>query len=468
MAGIGSKRDNGATRRSVMAGAAGFALTGEAALANPNPEGKPRVMLGPMLGATTPTSAKIWLRLSGDYFDAAVQVTDEPHAAIPVWRDAAVVRAAEADDFTTVASLEGLKPGRRYGYRLRVDGDADRYLRRLPPFAFKTAPEGPARFRVAFGSCARVQDDPIQPIWNGVRLNEPDLMFWLGDNIYGDSLNPEIIASEWRRQRFVPSFQPLGRSVSQLATWDDHDFGLDNFDRTNPIKTDTLRIFHQYWANPSAGLPDTPGVFFTHSFGGVDFFFLDGRYHRSPNSDEDGPDKTMLGAGQLAWLKAGLKASRAPFKVLISGGGWSKLKGPGGDAWSGFLHERDALFDFIRDEAISGVLLLSGDTHFPYVAGIPRAQTGGYDLYDFCSSALAQVVNGSVGRVSDRLAHMAPDVFVRAPVLNLNNAGVLDFDLTQSPARASFTVVDVNGRSVWGERLTLTADQLVNGAPSTL
>ena len=99
-----------------------------------------------------------------------------------------------------------------------------------------------------------------------------------------------------------------------------------------------------------AAFADTPGVFFRYEYGGVDFFVLDGRYHRDPNGSPDGPGKTMLGAAQLAWLEAGLRASRAPFKLLVSGSGWSMADGPQGDTWAAFRHERDALFDFIRDQ----------------------------------------------------------------------------------------------------------------------
>jgi alkaline phosphatase D len=56
----------------------------------------------------------------------------------------------------------------------------------------------------------------------------------------------------------------------------------------------------------------------------------------------------MLGGEQKAWLKDELRASRAPFKVLVSGGGFSKAE-RGGDSWAVYTNERDELFDFIRD-----------------------------------------------------------------------------------------------------------------------
>ncbi|MCB1121986.1 MAG: alkaline phosphatase D family protein, partial [Verrucomicrobiae bacterium] len=127
----------------------------------------------------------------------------------------------------------------------------------------------------------------------------------------------KFLAEEYRSQRQVRSLQPVLRSIPNLAIWDDHDYGLNGHDRENPIKDVALKVFKDYWANPGYGLPDAPGVFFQYSYGGVDFFFLDGRYYRDPATMDDGPGKTMLGSKQLAWLKAGLKKSQAPFKFLI-------------------------------------------------------------------------------------------------------------------------------------------------------
>lgn len=450
-------------RRSLLWGATTLSLAPAAVLAGRNPLGKPRVLLGPMLGPVTPESATLWLRMSGDYFDSTLEYT--PDGLLGPWRTTEPFRASLQDDLTVRVQIDGLAPGHRYHYRVRVRGKPDRYLRGGPPSTFRTAPLGPAQFRVAFGSCARVQDDPEQPIWRALQQWQPDLFLWLGDNIYGDSLNPQVLATEYQRQRFVPAFQPLARSVPQLATWDDHDFGLDNYDHTNPIKDDALALFKQYWANPAAGTSDTPGVFFRYHYGGVDFFFLDCRYYRSENTTEDGPGKTMLGLPQLTWLKSELERSRAPFKILVSGSNWALGQNLGSDTWAGFLHERNALFEHIRERGIDGVVLLAGNTHFPYASCSPWSDYGGYDLYDLTSSALAQVVDKQAPMPANPDAPIAPDHFVRPPLLNVNNAGILDFDLTGTEPSLRFNVVDVRGRALW-PWLVLRASELTNGTAS--
>ncbi|MGH1558893.1 alkaline phosphatase D family protein [Caulobacter segnis] len=175
--------------------------------------------------------------------------------------------------------------------------------------------------------------------------------------------------------------------------------------------------------------------------------------------------KNSSAGASSRWLKARLLASKAPFKVLACGSGWSRFKGPGGDAWSAYLHERERLFNFIRDHKISGVVLLSGDTHFPYVACAPWSEQGGYDLYDLVSSALAQVVSGSpmdLGRIA---ARMAPDQMIRQPLLGINNAGIIDFDMTGKTPTLGFNVIDIRGKALY-DPPTLRADELVNGVSS--
>lgn len=412
--------------------------------------GTPRVMEGPMVGVAAPDAVTVWVRLSGEY-EAVLEVSASRHFRNAV--ASAPVRPSRAgDDCTAVLRVEGLSPATPYFYRILVNGKPDAYL---DIFQTKTAPAGPARFAVAFGSCPRVQRDRVQPIWTSLQAAAPDLFFWIGDNIYGDSLDPQALAEEYRRQRAVASLQGFIASVPQLAVWDDHDFGLNDHDRTNPVKEASLGIFKRYWANPSYGLPDTPGVFFRYAYGGVDFFLLDCRYHRDPNTDPDTPEKTFLGAGQLAWLQRELKASTSPFKVLVSGSGWTCAKGEGGDSWAAFLHERNRLFDFIRDEGISGVILISGDTHVGEFNAIPRSDQGGYDLYDLVSSPLAQKANTGWRK-------RFPELRVRTPYEG-DNAGRMVFDMTGAVPSVELNLMDVGGKPVWTP-VVLTPDDLCNGA----
>lgn len=422
-------------------------------------DGYPRLIGGPMLGAVSPDSARLWMRATGR-FPVAIRYGHKPDLSDA--RTSAAIDATPTNDYVAKLTLQELEPATRYYYRPLVDNKPAKYLETLPAFSFKTAPEAgrAVRFRIGFGSCARWQEYPVQPIWTSLRLWEPDLFFWLGDNVYADTTERSILSDFYKVQRKVPEFQPFGRSVPQLAIWDDHDYGLNNHNRTSPVREDSHDIFRRFWVNPAYGTSETKGIFFHYAYGGVDFFFLDTRYHRMPNAAPDGPGKTMLGEGQKAWLKKKLLASKAPFKVVISGSGWTyNPKAFGEDTWTSFRHERDEIFNFIRGEGVSGVILMSGDVHRAEANCIPRSEQGGYDLFEMVSSGLAQ--STSMPELIE-----TPEVRLREPFTGGHNAGILDFDLTAADPVVRFNVVDITGQTVWDHAVEVRASQLRNGVAS--
>jgi alkaline phosphatase D len=413
--------------------------------------GYPRALQGPMIGAPGPNHFTVWVRASGA-FEVTLEYSTDRDFSTVLQGSTALAKADE--NCCVVVRADGLQPDTTYWYRLKYAGEEDRY--QFLPHRTKTAPEGPADFRIAFGSCCRIQFDPDQRIWNAVRGLDPDMFFWLGDNIYADSDQPAALTDLYARGRTVERLEPLLRSTPQLATWDDHDFGYNDSDGHSPFKAQSLQVFKNFWANPTFGEADNPGVYFKQHYGGVDFFVLDGRYHRDRTDKTDDANKTMLGAAQKAWLKRELKASRTPFKVLAIGGGWSTAENEkGGDSWGVFLTERNEIFDFIRDHGISGVVCISGDSHMGELNCIPRSGEGGYDIYDFCSSPLAQMPAAKNTR-------QAPEVRVRDTWTRSVNVGLMRFDMTGDTPTLTYTLHDIMGESVW-DALVLTPADLKNG-----
>ena len=60
-------------------------------------------------------------------------------------------------------------------------------------------------FTIAFGSCAN-QGHPL-PIFDEVVKHQPDVFLFLGDNIYGDTMDMDVLRNKYQRLGSKPSYQ---------------------------------------------------------------------------------------------------------------------------------------------------------------------------------------------------------------------------------------------------------------------
>jgi alkaline phosphatase D len=351
---------------------------------------------GPMHAWTELRSTAIWVQTARP---AAVQLRYFPAAAPAAARLTPVVATAAAQEHIATFLLSGLEPATEYRYELYIDGSL---VERPYPLAFTTQPlwqwRQPAPdFEAMFGSCLYVNEGPYDrpgtpygsehEILSAMAARRPDLMLWLGDNLYtreADYFSAAGLAARYRHDRALPELQPFLAATSHYATWDDHDYGPNNSDSTYPLKATSLELFARYWPAPVYGTPDTAGVFQKVSWGDVDFFLLDDRYHRKPNGWPAGADKTMLGRAQMEWLKASLVASKATFKVIANG---NQVLNPNSsyERMTEFTDTEELTAWIVRNR-IGGVLFLSGDRHHTELIRVQRP--GAYPFYDFTSSSI--------------------------------------------------------------------------------
>src|SRR5690606_35105418 len=100
--------------------------------------------------------------------------------------------------------------------------------------------------------------------------------------------------------------------------------------------------------NGSAAIEADPGapIYQQCQVGRVQFVVTDTRYNRSPNSDADGPSKTMLGPAQKAWLLDLLSTTTAEALVILTQDPWIPT---GMDTWGQFRTEQAELVDMLSD-----------------------------------------------------------------------------------------------------------------------
>ena len=409
---------------------------------------------GPMVGRTTPSSARIWLRTTASW---PVQVRHARRADMRGARTTSPIVPSVAEDFVAEVVLDALPAGTETFYEVLVGGQpiAPPGTR---PRSFRTAPVAGARFTAAVGSCVRYSLDPNEPIFGTIRQADPDLLLMVGDNHYGNSADPTISTFHYMRERSVSTFADLTAHTPTWAIWDDHDFGPNNaVGATTPGRGASLAVFQRFWPNGAFGSDGARGIWSSFEWGDVAFFLLDTRYHRDqPSRHADG---SMLGGVQAQWLRDALEASSATFKVLISGSQWS-LDGSR-DSWRMARSERRELFGFIERKGISGVFLVSGDVHRSEVRVLNRTPRGydhsqddvpaAYDLYEVTSSPLQsshRKCERAQVRADQRLMCAGRDwMFV-----------LLHFDTAAETPSVTFDIRNLAGRSLY--RHTVTIDEL--------
>jgi len=260
--------------------------------------------------------------------------------------------------------------------------------------------------KICFGSCASQGRD--QPIWDTVITKQPDLFLFIGDNIYGDTEDMALMRKKYAQLKAKPGYQRLTESTPILATWDDHDYGVNDGGSEYPMKAESAKEHLDFFNVPQ----DSPrrsrdGIYGAKTFGPkgqrVQVILLDTRSFRSspmlrnkltkeekkaknivgwysPHTDIN---TTILGAEQWSWLEKQLK-QKADLRIIASSIqviSYEKRM----ECWGNFPHERQRLFDLIKKTKANNALFISGDVHFSEISMDPN---GPYPLYDFTSSGI--------------------------------------------------------------------------------
>jgi alkaline phosphatase D len=407
-----------------------------------------------MHGFADQSSLTLWVQT-----ERAARVTVEFSPETDPGRRRRVEAATRAeDDFAAALRLAGLDPGTRYRYMVLVDGKPAAEAGRFATQPLWQARSEPPDFSVAFGSCLYLNDRfsrPGQPwgaeygILDAIAAQAPDLMLWLGDNVYfrePEWTSLEGMSARYRAYRAHPALRRLARATSHVAIWDDHDYGPNDADGSFVMKGAALEAFKRYWPNPSHGLPGVPGVFGMVTFGDADFFLLDDRFNRYPNRYPQTPEKTMLGRAQLEWLKQALVYSRATFKIIAAGGQfWNRANRF--EAFQNYPAEQKALGDWLIEQKIAGVVFLSGDRHFGGLWRVERPGT--YPLYEFTSSPLTAGPVGNLAADERENPELVPGTLI-----NQRNFGMLRVSGPRKERSLTLEAYDASGKLLWQRRLS--------------
>lgn len=254
--------------------------------------------------------------------------------------------------------------------------------------------------RIAFGSC-NSQDKP-QDVWYTIIKEKPQLFVFLGDNIYGDTEDMALLKKKYDMLLAKPGYIELKKNTKVLATWDDHDYGVNDGGKEYPKKEQSKELFLKVFDEPAGSDRFThKGIYTSYLYGPkgkcLQIIMLDTRTFRDSlcwaGKDEDcigeyaqctDTTKTMLGTEQWKWLEEQFKVE-ADARLICSStqfledfNGW--------EGWINMPHERERMLKLIQKTKANGVFFISGDVHYAEMSLLNR--NGMYPIYDITSSGM--------------------------------------------------------------------------------
>lgn len=313
-------------------------------------------------GGVTSTSANVVARFTAPGVRARLQISVN-QSLTPALFSAIGTAAATAGN-TLTFTVQGLQPDTDYFYGVEVGG----VLRTEPASRgrLRTFPLGTGSFKIAFASCSDYRV-PNQSAFDAIAEERPLMFFHMGDLHYNDtdSTNPEDYRENYDAVLNHPVQSALYRNVALAYMWDDHDFSGNDSD-TSAIGRDAARTVYRERTPhyPIAAAGGTMAQSFT--IGRVRVIMTDNRSAAVSPSLRESATKTRLGATQKAWFKQELINARDagfPLTLWICSQPWIAPAQLGADTWGGYTTERTEIANFIRDNRIANLVLLSGDMH---------------------------------------------------------------------------------------------------------
>jgi len=380
--------------------------------------------------------------------------------------------------------------------------------------------------RFQWGGDTAGQGWGINPDFGGMRIYEamrqrrPLFFIHSGDNIYADGpiaastmaeggrpwaniVTPEVakvaetldeFRGRYRYNLLDENLRRFNAEVPQIWQWDDHEV-TNNWSDSKSLDADAryteknvalltargTRAFLDYSPMRPFDARESQRVYRSYRYGRLlELFVLDMRSYRGPNSANlqatpDG-DTAFLGREQLDWLKAGLRTSRAAWKVVAAdmpiglniGDGTTSTGQPRWEAVAngepgspkGRELEFAELLSHLRRQRVRNVVWLTADVHYCAAHYYDPNRAAFRDFDGFWEFVAGPLNAGSFGPNALDGTFGPQVVFVKAPPpgqSNLSPYSGLQFfgELNISAYSGEMTVDlrDINGLSVFSRRM---------------
>ncbi|MBP9151481.1 MAG: alkaline phosphatase D family protein [Flavobacteriales bacterium] len=396
----------------------------------------------PVVGGLTSETARIYIRTNvpTDFDIELDTLTDFATSFF-------ISDSTRSDRFATViAEIEGLQPFKEYYYRFLINGQPQDSV-----YSFTSFPEEGhlGHYKIVVGSCNYFENfplfghikafDPMLFIHLGDWKYPPSTFGW-DYNLYPDRI---ANAFSWCYNDANMSGYVLNNTAIDYV-YDDSYCHNGNQGATHPRTAISqlpngqqfydLQTVHfdegvipgainGYFDNfPGYEAVDTAiGVHHSFKLGNMEFFMLDLRNSATPQNEpyiyhpetnmytfEPGPNHSLMSAGQRQWLLDGLLNSTANWKIIGSSVMFNKRLVQFREVatqlqalepsmidyasnlsymWNAYPADQNTLLDFVEQNNLKDVIVISGDSHSSMVddgtnAGLPELSASGLTSED--------------------------------------------------------------------------------------
>ena len=342
------------------------------------------------IGAVTDNQVTIKAKISKDIINQSILIK---YASQDSLDSLQTVPATSLVEQIATFNLNNLEEDKKYYYEIRAGG------RRYPKnhgdyLTFKTVKvHKQYNFAIGCSSCAggtllgwvknRVSDSKIFDVIRNYNTPSLALFIHMGDLHYrNDFLNEETNIDDYRKNYDKVMTQDKQRNFYQnlpiAYIWDDHDYGPNNSDATHTLKYIASQAYreqvpHYYLEESVEETSQTGAIYQSFMIGRVRFIMTDNRFYKDKLPEENSSiGNSILGTRQKKWFfeqlrqgKVNQNANKERLTIWVNSIPW--IAGGEGfetkDAWDRYPAERREIANFIKDNGIDKLLMISGDAH---------------------------------------------------------------------------------------------------------
>lgn len=341
------------------------------------------------LGYVLPGEATVWVETPESAQVEILLRSDAQTDAAPVRFSETAKKVDSGGRHRAVLFLGSLRPGSRYRYEVRLNGEAAGL-----EGGFRTPP-GPAapfsgfyqillagRVETVVGTLTEDLDASGALVSAG-----GDALIWLGGQHAHTAASPsaEGFTRHFRSLAADPVLAPFLASTAQWSVWGPSDLPRSAQGPMGLHGGMARAAFCGAWPRPACGHPGFGGMVNQARLGPAEFFFIDVVSFRE--SGGGGRPARLLGDAQMDWLLQALEASDAPFRFVVSGLPLLPTT-RGAENWRAFESERAEFLNRLLLRNPPGVFVLSGDAPFGELSRVDR--TARYPLHELTLGPLRQ------------------------------------------------------------------------------